>query len=418
MDSERGTSPIPVDDDSATEQENVILDTQNMTAAGTSRSNASEPSQSQGRYVSNVWQYFTRTATGIMCNKCPKEYGLRSGTSTLRFHLRSCSPLVDVTSGPSREADASANEPSPVRSRGRRQSRITSYAYTPTRKASKADQELYDKVFVQMLWMDLRPFHFLECEGFKRMVEALNPTAVVKSRRTYVRMLEQEYAKRLAKLIDILSSVKTASVCFDYWTSAAKHAYITVTLHWITDTFHMEHAVLGTVEVADHHTAQVTAEKVSEITCHVVPNCKINCFVTDNASNVSNVGQHLNWENVRCFGHTLQLALNDGLKLRSIAKCIASVKALVNFFNSSHLATADLRRRQGDNNPDGESGNLSLEGYNKTRWDSVYKMLERVDRLKWTIRAVLSNPDVVDSGRAGCRDLSDEDWVLVGQLVS
>lgn len=110
--------------------------------------------------------------------------------------------------------------------------------------------------------------------------------------------------------------------------------------------------------------------------------------------------------------------LTDCVCSRSISRCIGAVKNLVNFFNSSTKATAELRRRQGPDNPDNETGNLSLEGYNRTRWDSVYLMISRVHRLRWTIRAVLSNSDIVTRGRSSELNLKEEQWDLLAQLVS
>lgn len=283
-------------------------------------SSSQRTSSTHRNYVSPVWTYFRKTSEAVICLRCNRHFGLKTGTSSLRFHADKCSPLSQLsqTSSSSQECDAGPSSRRLVGKKRKIQARMDDFTTGPRRPLPSSEQEVIDKLFVEMLWKDLRPFTTLEGEGFVNIVRALNPRAVIKSRRTYVRILEKQYAEHLVKLKEVLAKVEYGAICFDFWTSNAKHAYLTVTLHWITDDFECEYAVLDTVEMPDEHTAANTARKVSEIVENRAPNTIIDMMVTDNAPNVLNVAEHLVATSVSCFGHTLQLCINNGLKVRLV----------------------------------------------------------------------------------------------------
>lgn len=235
-------------------------------AESASNSNAVTPRRgaTAGRRTSVVWDYFTRSATHIQCDRCERHFSVSSGTSTLRFHANSCYPLINLQESPSSTSGSPCNPPE-KRGSGTRQSRMQEFCKKPQFPATEAQQRKFDDAFLQLLWRDLRPFSTLECNGFRKMVQALNPSAQVKSRRTYTRMLDIQYEQVFMKVRQSLEDVTDCAICFDYWTSVSKHSYISVTIHYITEGFTMETAVLQTIEVPGHHTAAVTAENVLQI---------------------------------------------------------------------------------------------------------------------------------------------------------
>ena len=81
------------------------------------------------------------------------------------------------------------------------------------------------------------------------------------------------------------------------------------------------------------------------------------------------------WNSRHCFGHALQLAIDDGIKMSSGSQeIIKSAKAIVAFYNRSTKATERLQEFQEQ---------LSLQNCKlitdcPTRWNSNYFMLKRL----------------------------------------
>lgn len=61
---------------------------------------------------------------------------------------------------------------------------------------------------------------------------------------------------------------------------------------------------------------------------------------------MTNAGENLPNEHINCAAHTLQLAVNNALKLESIACVIQKARKIVGHFKHSALATQELHKTQ------------------------------------------------------------------------
>lgn len=192
-------------------------------------------------------------------------------------------------------------------------------------------------------------------------------------------------------------------------------AYITVTAHWITDDFRMEYAVVGTPSVPGTHDAETTAGEVRDLlTSFRLNTDACSGSITDNAGNISNAADYLDVDSINCFCHTLQLALNKGMKVSAIDRMLGAVKKLVLHFNKSSKCTMELKKRQ-EHTPGRRA--LKLVGYNNTRWNSVYAMCERLLKLQWEVRAILGDERFVKRSVARNLELTTTHWDLMQRLV-
>ena len=134
----------------------------------------------------------------------------------------------------------------------------------------------------------------------------------------------------------------------------------------------METKVLLTREMSEWHTGVHSSENACEewkITK------KISAVVHDNASNMVLASQlHVEWDDLPCFGHTLQLAVNTGLDFNAVSRVTAVCRRIVNLFKHSVVATTALVDKQ---KVMGAAQHKLIQDMS-TRWISTYFMYERL----------------------------------------
>ena len=69
-------------------------------------------------------------------------------------------------------------------------------------------------------------------------------------------------------------------------------------------------------------------------------------ITTDNARNVKNAVDSLNFIHFGCIGHTLQLNISRGLQLGFVSRVLGRVRKLVEHLHKSTNATYALRQKQ------------------------------------------------------------------------
>ncbi|KAK6196399.1 hypothetical protein SNE40_001632 [Patella caerulea] len=229
--------------------------------------------------------------------------------------------------------------------------------------------------------VDLRPINIVNCEGFKNFVAALNPDYILPCRTTITKHVHLLYDQVKQDVIKELDN-RYISLTSDIWTSITNHAYISLTAHYLTDDWKLENKLLATRLMANKHTGVNIASYLTDLAKEF--NIKdITAVVTDNAANMRVALRHVNdvmenettVEHTGCFAHTLQLAVNDGLKLNAIDRVLGAARKLVGHFNHSVVATETLLKVQG-------SDPKKLIQDVATRWNSSYFMLRRLLELR------------------------------------
>ena len=94
--------------------------------------------------------------------------------------------------------------------------------------------------------------------------------------------------------------------------------------------------------------------------------------VRDNPANVRVAVKELGWEDIRCFGHTLHLAVNSGLAATPLSRLVGAAHKLVSHFKYSVVVTTALKQKQQQMNlPEHH-----LIQNVTTRWNSMSLMLQ------------------------------------------
>lgn len=252
---------------------------------------------------------------------------------------------------------------------------------------SQRKKEL-DKALLHMIVTDFQPFSIVEDKGFKKFINLLDPKYILPSTYTVSeKLLKEVYVDAYKKLNLELASVQYVAVTCDCWTSVTMESYLTVSCHFILDSFVLKSAVLSTkpLENGIHHTSENISEALHEIFVEYNITEKVVCIVTDNAHNMKKACELIQKRHLPCYAHTLNLVVQECISADSIQKMIKKVKEIVTFIRSSHVATEMLKKEQ---------STLGFEPLKllqdvSTRWNSTFYMIQRVLKVNDALSSAL-----------------------------
>uniref|UniRef100_A0A8C5HT75 BED-type domain-containing protein n=1 Tax=Gouania willdenowi TaxID=441366 RepID=A0A8C5HT75_GOUWI len=341
------------------------------------------------RNRSKVWGSFSKIDDKVVrCKLCGKDYAFHTSTSGMLAHLEKKHPM-----------------PSSLK-----QSSMDAFR---VRKLDISRAEKITGLMTSMVAKDVLPVSFVEGVGFRELMAFLEPDYQVPCRKTTTVRLEKMYEDKAASLRESLCAAEHLAITTDAWTALTTESYVTVTAHYFED-WKMKTALLQTRAMPERHTAENLANVLGAAAEDWGIADKIVACVHDNATNVTvATSRHLEWESHRCFAHTLQLAVNDGFKLNSIANVVGGASRLVSHFHHSTVASEALKKKQAIQLKEPHR----LIQYVKTRWNSIHDMFERLLEQRWTIAAVLSDREVTKLSDARTLDLTDANWHTMEELL-
>lgn len=203
----------------------------------------------------------------------------------------------------------------------------------------------------EMIAVDYQPFTIVEDTGFCSLLRLLEPKYNIPSRKyfteTVVPKIHDRVKNAVAKEID---GVRNMSFTTDIWSTAVNlHSLLSLTAHWVNDTFERKSAVLNVKPFDGSHTGEYIAEAFHEMFCswEINKQDQVHLVVRDNASNMVKAMSDAELPDLGCFAHTLQLVVNEGvLSQRTVIDLIATARKIVGHFRRSCLAYDQLREIQ------------------------------------------------------------------------
>ena len=139
-------------------------------------------------------------------------------------------------------------------------------------------------------------------------------------------------------------------------------------------------------EFQEEHTGMEIASELRDILqSWDLPEDKLIAATTDNGSNIVYGLEHLGWNNIRCFAHTLQLAVLKAVGVSDVSRALARCRNLISHFNRSAKSTNLLKKKQINL----KHKSLCLIQEVATRWNSSYYMTERILNQQQPICATL-----------------------------
>ncbi|XP_072044965.1 zinc finger BED domain-containing protein 4-like [Amphiura filiformis] len=234
----------------------------------------------------------------------------------------------------------------------------------------------------EMIVLDMQPFSVVDDVGFQRYTYSLQPRYKLPSK-TYVseKLIPGIYKGVKTGLHDMINNVDHISVTTDLWTSpGGSHSLMSLTGHWINDTFVKRRGVLCASSFPGRHTGDNIKEEMERMFKEWdIEKSKIHTVLRDNGANVVNGMEKLGVDHQSCLIHTLQLVVSDGLKSqRTITDLIATGRRIVTHFKHSSQAHTKLEALQ---NKHSLPKHAMIQDV-PTRWNSTYYLLERLNEQK------------------------------------
>ena len=129
-------------------------------------------------------------------------------------------------------------------------------------------------------------------------------------------------------------------------TITATFIYVPYCAFFIDRNFTLQSKCLQTLEVPQDHDAASLKDVISTMLSNWKIKDKVCGGITDNGSNIVSAFRLLKIDHFPCIAHTLQLAVNKGLKVARVQRIIGYSKAIVSHFKRSTKETYKLREKQ------------------------------------------------------------------------
>lgn len=248
--------------------------------------------------------------------------------------------------------------------------------------------------------------------GFKRLFNIVAPKYEIPSRKYFTETVVPDmFRKCKTRILQKTTAATWISLTSDMWTSEVNSkSFISLTAHWVTDDFSLEHAVLCVRFFPGSHTGEKICEIISQVLDEYEINItKVHLFLRDSGANIKKAAKLLTVDHEACFIHSLQLVILDSIKCqRNVLDLIATGRKIVTHLNHSSSARAKLERIQ-------EEINLPkhrLVQDVQTRWNSTFYLIERLCEQKMAVNLLAAETET-DS----VRSLTQNQWQLAESLL-
>ena len=280
---------------------------------------------------------------------------------------------------------------------------------------------------------DLCPLSVVESPYFRNLMKKAEPRFKVPSRKHLSDRLLNEKADEIKnKVKEELKRAESVCLTVDLWSNKQMKGFIGITGHYILD-WKIKSVMISCKRFKQKHTAENIRHEYEEIISSFDINKKILCVTSDNAANMVkafdfSLPGYENEKNVdecsddedndendafelndkmkddilpkhaRCYAHTLQLVVNDGLREcnSNLRNVISKVSSVVKFVRKSVNASDFLEDEK------------KLQTATVTRWNSQLIMM----------KSVLSIPEDKLNKVEGATKISSYERKLLSELCT
>ena len=218
--------------------------------------------------------------------------------------------------------------------------------HTFNEKDVSFNKEICRKLVARFVLKDEQPFSVVEGEGFRELVQELQPKFGPPSRVTVARDVYRLFCNERIRLKKELTKIGQ-KICLttDCWTSSTQMSYMCLTAHYIDSDWRLHKRIINFCQISNHRgetigkviEACLLGWGIENVISITVDNASANdvavAFVKRrvNAWNGSILdGEHMH---LRCCAHIVNLIVNEGLK--EMHNSIAAIRNCVRYIRSS-----------------------------------------------------------------------------------
>ncbi|GFR71402.1 zinc finger BED domain-containing protein 4 [Elysia marginata] len=304
--------------------------------------------------VSIVWRFMVRISLHkTMCRLCKKTFNYRMGsTSNMHKHVESTHPLevaqVKAGEDPAHLPLQKAIVSSPVKTTQSKllvPGKILNQSKSLQLQGPRTQQLEY---FVNLIVNGMYPCSMVERESFTKFVHMLNPKFFIPDKNKVVQAMTNLYRQQRQLLQKQLDEVPGISLSTEIWTYRERQQYLTVTAHFVSDTWEAQSAILNTVLLDSRVNLSASiAKRLEEVIRQWNIFDKIKCIVINGTDNLTTAMNQLNKPHVCCMAFALNVTVQESLKTSDDVGYLAKrVRDVVSFFVHSEEASEKLRKLQ------------------------------------------------------------------------
>ncbi|XP_022073035.2 E3 SUMO-protein ligase ZBED1-like [Acanthochromis polyacanthus] len=344
--------------------------------------------QKKGTANSIIWNWFGFDAsdeqqTKPRCKVCLKAVAIGSSSTTNLFqHLKNKHSAEWEKCTRLRHDDSSSSTPA------KRQTTLPeSITNCVPYDKNGARWKAITEAITSYIATDMLPIYSVEKRGFNHLLKVLDAKYVVPSRKYFADVaLPHLYNTTRQKIRNKLEEVAFYSATTDMWSSRTMQPYMSLTAHYINDSWTMRSICLQTAYFPDDHTGEIIAHGLKDaLSSWGLSEERLTCMTTDSGTNIIKALKENNWPSLQCFGHKLHNAIENGVKDPRIDRAIGVCKKAVSAFSYSWKKRRDMTEVQAEL---GLPQHL-LISESPTRWGSRQKMIERFLEQEKAITRVL-----------------------------
>ncbi|CAG9814146.1 unnamed protein product [Phaedon cochleariae] len=164
-----------------------------------------------------------------------------------------------------------------------------------------------DRCLGYFVAVDMQPYNIVENDGFKHLIQTMQPGYVLPSRKTLIEVIiPKMYDTTKLKIKSYIDSASYISFTTDAWTYVASKPFILLTAHLINNDWAIQSAVLNCREMSEDHTAENVCDALKDLLQEWdIPEQKVVGFTTDSGANIVKAINLMKINRVSCFGHTI-----------------------------------------------------------------------------------------------------------------
>lgn len=241
----------------------------------------------------------------------------------------------------------------------------------------------YDRItdaIAYFIAVDNRPFYAVEGKGFRHLMKQLAPLYKVPCRETIKAKIDKKY-DTLSKIVaEKFKNVDHFCLTTDIWTETMTNTgYLGLTVHFL-HLNELQSMTIGVFELEESHTGDYIGQQlIGILRGWNIDTEKVMAIVTDSGANMIKAIRETFGANkhIPCFAHMINRVAEESIRKTSgLNDIIDQVRNIVKYIKKRQDMTLELKRKQIENKiPQEKTLKIMLDV--KTRWNSLYYMLQR-----------------------------------------